>query len=152
MKKLFIIFFATALVAGCKTNDKKAGANASADEGPAQFFSPDSPDTTNLTNIEWIDNVTQDMGKVKEGAVVEVTYRFKNTGNKSLVIEDVVAGCGCTVPEKPERAFAPGEEGVIRAKFDSKGRVGTNNKYVTVTANTKPSKQQTLQFNVEVTK
>ncbi|MEO5563769.1 MAG: DUF1573 domain-containing protein, partial [Chitinophagaceae bacterium] len=80
-----------------------------------------------------------------------VSYRFKNSGNKSLVIEDVAAGCGCTVPEKPEQAFAPGEEGVIRAKFDSKGRVGTNNKFVTVTANTSPSKQQVLKFNVEVT-
>ena len=39
------------------------------------------------------------------------------------------ASCGCTVPEKPEKPFAPGEEGVIKAKFDSHGTsIGRNKK------------------------
>jgi hypothetical protein len=144
-KALIILSLATALFA-CKTNDKKVGTPLSTDEKAAT-----TTDSNNLTSIQWLDTIEQDLGKVKEGTIVEVSYRFKNTGTKSLVIADVVAGCGCTVPEKPEQAFLPGEEGVIKAKFDSKGRLGTNDKYVTVTANTTPEKQQTLRFKVEVT-
>ena len=108
-------------------------------------------DTSNYTTIEWIDKTEQDLGKVKEGTVVEVSYRFKNTGNHNLVVADVTAGCGCTTPDKPEEPIMPGQEGVIKAKFNSQGRVGPNNKQVYVRANTSPQ-QTVLNFNVEVTK
>jgi hypothetical protein len=147
MKKAIFILFVSGLFAACGSNDTQSTETTlSADDK-----SKAAADSSNFTTIQWIDSTVQDLGRVKEGAIVEVSYRFKNAGDKSLVIEDVVAGCGCTVPEKPEKAFAPGEEGVIRAKFDSKGRFGTNDKSVTVTSNTKPEKIQTLQFKVEVT-
>jgi hypothetical protein len=148
MKKLLFVLTVVALASlvACKTTDKKPENALSAEEKTKM-----GNDSANFTTIEWLDSTNADLGNVKEGAIVEVSYRFKNSGNKILVIEDVSAGCGCTVPEKPEKPFAPGEEGVIRAKFDSKGRAGPNNKYVTVTANTSPSKQQVLQFKVEVT-
>jgi hypothetical protein len=84
-----------------------------------------------------------------EGTVVNVQFRFKNTGNKMLVITDVAASCGCTVPEKPEKPIAPGAEGVIKATFDSKNRIGTNHKVITVILNTENRTQQ-LVFDVEV--
>jgi hypothetical protein len=148
MKKLLFVLTAITLVllVACRTADKKPDNTLSAEEKTKM-----ANDSANFTSIEWLDSTNTDLGKVKEGAIVEVSYRFKNSGNKTLIIEDVSAGCGCTVPEKPEKPIAPGEEGVIRAKFDSKGRAGTNNKYVTVTANTSPSKQQILQFTVNVT-
>jgi hypothetical protein len=148
MKKLLFVLTAVTLVSlvSCKTADKKPDNTLSSEERTKM-----ANDSANFTSIEWLDSTNTDLGKVKEGAIVEVSYRFKNSGTKTLVIEDVSAGCGCTVPEKPEKPFAPGEEGVIRAKFDSKGRAGTNNKYVTVTSNTSPSKQQILQFTVNVT-
>ncbi len=80
-----------------------------------------------------------------------MTFRFKNTGNKSLVIENVTAQCGCTIPEKPEKPFAPGEEGVIKAKYNGSGH-GEVRKEVYVTANTSPDKAYTLTFHVELTK
>ena len=83
--------------------------------------------------------------------MVEVSYRFKNAGDKNLVIANVSASCGCTVPEKPEKPFAPGEEGVIKAKFNSKGRSkGETRKDVFVTANTKPENLTQLSFRVEI--
>lgn len=141
---LFVIFaFA---FAACESGDKKAGSQTDAEKILL------ASDSANFTTIEWLDSTLQNLGQVKEGAIVEVSYRFRNAGDKTLVIEDVAAACGCTIPEKPEQPYAPGEEGVIKAKFDSRGRIGTNNKYVTVTANTSPSKQHTLHFNVEVSK
>jgi hypothetical protein len=150
MKKILFVLTILALISivACKTNDKKSAGTSSLSEDEKTRIANDS---ANFTSIEWLDSTNANLGKVKEGALVEVAYRFKNSGTKTLVIKDVTAGCGCTVPEKPEKPIAPGEEGVIRAKFDSKGRAGTNNKYVTVTANTTPSTQQVLQFTVEVT-
>ncbi len=109
-------------------------------------------DSANFTSIQWLDSTYRDLGKIKEGQVVEVSYRFKNAGAKNLVIANVSASCGCTVPEKPEKPFAPGEEGVIKAKFDSKGRPkGEQRKDVFVTANTNPEKLTQLSFRVEIT-
>jgi hypothetical protein len=142
MKKILIISCVLALLAACQTTDKKAVSSSEKTEALS--------DSANFTSLQWIDSNFVDLGKVKNGAVVEVSYRFKNLGTKNLIIADVVPGCGCTVPEKPEEPIAPGEEGVIRAKFDSKDRIGTNDKFITVTANTTPQ-QHTLRFKVEVT-
>lgn len=108
-------------------------------------------DSSNYTSVEWLEGSYQDLGKVVEGQVVEVSFRFRNTGANNLIIEDVTAACGCTVPEKPGKPYAPGEEGVIKAKFDSRGRKGPNDKYVTVKANTNPTRDHVLSFKIQVT-
>jgi hypothetical protein len=59
------------------------------------------------------------------------------------VIADVTASCGCTVPEKPEKAFSPGEEGVIKARFDSRDKKGEVRKMVYVSSNTLPQSTRT---------
>ncbi|HEX4877762.1 MAG TPA: DUF1573 domain-containing protein [Chitinophagaceae bacterium] len=156
MKKISLLLVIVAGVIACKSTDKKTD-----EEKMREAWIKDSTeqaekmkvlnDSTNFTSIQWLDSVYMDMGKVKEGQVVEVSYRFKNTGTKPLVIVNVVASCGCTVPEKPEEPIAPGEEGVIKAKFDSNGRKGENRKHITVDANTSPVKTHDLEFRVEVT-
>jgi hypothetical protein len=55
--------------------------------------------------------------KIKEGEIVEVTYRFKNTGNMPLVVDNVSASCGCTVPEKPEEPIMPGKRRIDKSKI-----------------------------------
>lgn len=81
-----------------------------------------------------------DFGTIYSGQKVQHQYRFKNTGKKPLVIESAQASCGCTVPEWPEDPIAPGDSGTIFVEFDSKGKRGVQNKTVTITANTYPSK------------
>lgn len=142
MKKLLFILFAAGLFACQSTDQKKMTEEERLNA---------ARDSANFTTIEWLDSTIKDLGKVKEGQVVEVNYRFKNSGNKNLIIANVRASCGCTVPEKPEKPFAPGEEGVIKAKFDSRDRKGIARKDVYVTANTTPQSSMTLTFTVEVT-
>jgi len=89
------------------------------------------------TTVSIIDSV-YNFGKVTDGEKVEYNFRFKNTGNKPLVIIKASASCGCTVPEKPERPVMPGEMGFIKVVFDSKGRVGPVDKKITVSSNTNP--------------
>jgi hypothetical protein len=148
MKKVFIILVAGISLVACKTNDKKTPGSIV----PKEERDKALKDSVNFTTIQWLDSTYKDMGKIKEGQQVEVAFRFKNSGTKNLVIDDVTASCGCTVPEKPEQAFAPGQEGVIKAKFNSKDRpIGEARKEVYVTANTKPETLQTLTFRVEIT-
>jgi hypothetical protein len=77
-------------------------------------------------------------GSVKEGEIVDYTFKFKNTGNFPLIINKATATCGCTVPEWPKEPIAAGESGVIRVKFNSKNKPNLQTKYVSINANTKP--------------
>ena len=104
-----------------------------------------------LTTLQWIDSV-KDMGKINEGQVIDIAYRFKNTGTKPLFIKSVNVSCGCTVAEKPEAAIAPGQEGEIKATFNSSGKVGSNTKSIYVYANTVGVEAHELKFMVEVAK
>jgi hypothetical protein len=89
------------------------------------------------TTVELIDSL-YDFGKTNEGEIVQFSYRFKNTGNKPLVVSDVKASCGCTIPEKPEKPIMPGEIGFILVKFNSENKPGEIHKTITVNANTNP--------------
>ena len=108
-------------------------------------------DTANFTTMQWIDSV-RDYGKVTEGQKLEVLFRFKNTGNKPLVIESVHPGCGCTVADPPKEPIAPGAEGEIKGSFDSNGKSGQQHKTIAVRANTKGSQDHELAFTVDVLK
>ena len=90
------------------------------------------------TTVQLIDSV-YDFGSITEGEKVTYNFRFKNSGKKPLVISNVSASCGCTVPEKPEQPILPGETGFIKVVFNSQGKQGHNEKNITVVANTKPS-------------
>lgn len=151
MKRIFFIGAVVAVSLACNSKGKDAATTSEKKETLTPVQEAKSiTDSANFTTVKWYDTTTQYIGKVKEGEVVEVSFKFKNTGDKPLVISNVSASCGCTVPEKPEKAFAPGEEGEIRAKFDSHGKGGVNHKSVYVTANTKPKTTHELSFQVDV--
>lgn len=160
MKKAVVISVAVISLVACKSSDKKATGNMVNKDSLTQLMkdsltgnqtNPPIVDTANNTTIQWLDSTYLDLGKQKEGKEIEITFRFKNTGNKNLVIRSVSAQCGCTIPEKPEKPFAPGEEGVIKAKYNGSGH-GETRKEVYVTANTNPSSSHTLTFRADLTK
>jgi hypothetical protein len=89
------------------------------------------------TTVQIIDSL-YNFGETKEGEIVQYNFRFKNTGDKPLIVSDVHASCGCTIPEKPEKPIMPGETGFILVKFDSNHRPGEVHKTITVTSNANP--------------
>jgi hypothetical protein len=68
---------------------------------------------------------------------VEHLFSFKNTGTGTLVIQNVLSTCGCTAPEWPKEPIEAGAEGKIRIVFDSKGKIGRQNKVITVRSNSR---------------
>ena len=89
------------------------------------------------TQVQLIDSL-HNFGTVKEGEKVSYNFRFKNAGKKPLVVISASASCGCTIPEKPERPILPGDTGFIKVVFNSAGKIGHNQKNITVKANTNP--------------
>ena len=83
-----------------------------------------------------------DFGEIMEGEKVIHNYKFTNTGDEPLIIQNAKGSCGCTVPDWERDPIAPGESSVIKVQFDSKnkGKVGggLQSKRVTITANTDP--------------
>lgn len=153
MKKIFTIFIFGVIIIACSETDKKETEVKTPKNEQPGGLDKVLEDTANFTAIHWLDSTYQDLGKVEEGRVVDVAFRFKNTGDKPLIISSVSTGCGCTtVPEKPKGPFAPGEEGVIKAKFDSKNMAGERVREVFVNANTRKSTSHILLLRVDVVK
>ncbi len=92
----------------------------------------------NLTTVELIDSVFN-FGSITEGEKVEFSFRFRNTGKFPLVITNVSATCGCTIPEKPEQPIKTGETGFIKVVFNSKSKSGHQEKSITVSSNSNPA-------------
>lgn len=81
-----------------------------------------------------------DFGQVVEGEKVVRLFEFENTGDAELLIFNVTAACGCTVPNNwPKTPVKPGEKGSIEVEFDSTDRVGQVTKKITISANTNPA-------------
>jgi hypothetical protein len=82
-----------------------------------------------------LEKKSHDFGTIEEGVQATITFTFKNTGNAPLVLNSVKASCGCTTPKWTKEPIAPGEEGVITAIYNSKGRPGNFTKTITVKHN-----------------
>lgn len=142
MKRRILFFAAIVFLISCDVRKKDRIADDEAKQ--KELALKDS------TTVSIIDS-SYNFGKVTDGEKVEYSYRFRNTGVKALVITNATASCGCTVPQKPEKPILPGETGFIKVVFDSKGRVGTAHKTITVTSNAHPGFPDLL-LTGEVTK
>lgn len=85
--------------------------------------------------ITW-EKLSHEFGDITQGEKIEHTFKFTNTGTAALVITNVEVTCGCTVPRGwPRDPIMPGEKGEITVAFSSAGKIGRQNKVVTVTSN-----------------
>ena len=85
------------------------------------------------------DKVTQNLGTFSEkDAVQNTVFTFTNVGQAPLVINQVVASCGCTVPKYDKKPIAPGQQGTINVTYNGKGKFpGHFKKSITVRSNAK---------------
>jgi hypothetical protein len=125
------------LVMSCGSKDAQHGKMVSGDKRDSLQANV-VKDTTRWTKLEWI-NDKFDFGTVPEAGQIEVSFKFKNTGEKDLLILSVEKTCGCTETQKPEGFIKPGEEGVIKAKYNTEGRPGKAEKMIHVVCNTAES-------------
>ncbi len=82
------------------------------------------------------DTMEYDFGTIVEGAVIDGVFKVTNKGKVDLIISKVQPSCGCTTPDWTKDPIRPGETGEIKFSFNSNGRVGKQNKSITVVSNT----------------
>ena len=127
MKKLFLSLIAAGvLMSACNQNGSSTannGTSGNASDAPVMKLEKD----------------TNDFGKIRSGDKVTYDFKFTNTGKSPLIITDAVATCGCTKPEWPTTPVKPGDSGAIHVTFNSVGKMGLQDKMITITANTNPA-------------
>ncbi|PVY38203.1 DUF1573 domain-containing protein [Pontibacter virosus] len=152
MKKNFLLALAlgTAMtVTSCDQNNttESEATTAEATSSVEQPQVVDNPNVVPTSQTASTENMAvmsfasteYDFGTIKEGEVVEHTFKFTNTGKSPLVIESASASCGCTAPDWTKTPVAPGEEGEVKVRFDSRNKPGQQSPTVTVRANTEPN-------------
>jgi len=83
------------------------------------------------------EEVTHDFGDIYQGDIVHYTFKYTNTGDEPLILSNVGTTCGCTVPDWSKDPVAAGEKGEFTVKFNSAGKMGKQNKVITVYSNAK---------------
>ena len=138
MKYIFILLFSLGFFA-CETTSTKK--EKTAEQAAA--------DTANYTKVHYLD-AEQNLGVLTMGESTQVTFDFKNTGDKPLYIISAEPSCGCTVADYPKQPIAPDSLGKIVAVFDTKNQaIGVFSKVITVITNSKPA-DNALVFSGEI--
>ena len=79
-----------------------------------------------------------DYGTIKKGGDGNCEFKFTNKGNKPLILQNVLASCGCTAPEWPKEPILPGQTGVIKVAYNT-NIPGVFTKTISVHSNAKNS-------------
>ena len=101
--------------------------------------------------VLYFSETKHDFGKVKEGNVVEYTFKFHNKGNETLTIKDVRTSCGCTAALVSSEKLEPGVEGTLKVELDTKNRSGKMSRTITIQSNDPkdPTKVLTVYADIE---
>ena len=91
-----------------------------------------SPPATNDSIL--FNKTVHDYGTIAKASDGTSVFTFTNKGQKPLVLSNVRASCGCTVPEWPKQPIAPGESGEIKVSYNT-NIAGNFNKTITVSSN-----------------
>lgn len=79
-----------------------------------------------------------DYGTIEQGSDGSCNFVFTNAGKTPLVLSNVRASCGCTVPTWPREPILPGKEGSIKVMYNT-NTIGSFQKSITVNSNAKNS-------------
>ena len=93
-----------------------------------------------------------DFGKVPQGPQLQYDFKFKNTGNQVLRIDNVTTSCGCTgATAGDKKEYKKGESGAITVTFNTQGREGKQEKTLMVFTNdiNEPNKTLTITCDID---
>jgi uncharacterized cupredoxin-like copper-binding protein len=100
----------------------------------------------------YVPKINHDFGTVKEGKVVEHTFKFANQGNAPLEIKNVRTSCGCTAALLSSKIIEPGKEGTLKVELDTKNRLGRLSRTITIVSNDADTKNKVLTIYADIEK
>ncbi|MBS1488803.1 MAG: DUF1573 domain-containing protein [Bacteroidetes bacterium] len=89
-------------------------------------------------------------GNVKAGVILEREVKLINTGKKELIIRHAQSNCSCLEVTPGLRVLKPGQETSIKIKLKTEGRVGPQNKSVTIYSTDPKNPVQRITFSAGV--
>lgn len=98
-----------------------------------------------------LDKDVHNYGKIKKNADGACFFTITNSGTEPLLITNAKGSCGCTVPNWPKEAIAPGDSAQMKVTYAT-NRVGPINKTVTITSNSSNGKTKVVRIKGEVLK
>ena len=113
------------------------------------FSSLSEDDLKNAPIVEF-DGKDFDFGDIKQGDKVEHTFMLKNAGKRDLVIRRVSSSCGCTAVTPEKTLVAQNESVPLKVSFNSTGRMGRQNKSITVITNDPKNSTSVLRISSNV--
>ena len=145
--KVTDIFLVLIILASCANNQKQ---KITADLVKSPLTADKNAKEVSMPIIE-IENDVYNFIEVIEGESVSADFLIKNTGDAPLLIRSAKGSCGCTVPQWPKEPILAGDKSIIQVTFNSAGKLGNQNKTVTLVTNAIPStKVLTIKGNVIV--
>lgn len=145
MRKSILAISLFLFIASANAQDSKTPAPAAIT--PAATPAP--AENKNAPELKF-DAEQYDFGTIKQGEKVTYDFEFINSGKEPLIISEAHGSCGCTVPQWPKEPIAKGAKGSIHVEFNSTGKMGMQDKTVTITSNAKSGQKVLhLKGNVE---
>ncbi len=133
MKKSIVFASFCLLMTAAFAQDKKAAPAPTT--VPAQAAPADMKNAPEMTfEVE-----EYNFGTIKQGESVTREFSFTNTGKEALIISNAQGSCGCTVPQYPKEPIVSKGKNSIKVTFNSAGKMGMQDKTVTITSNAKNS-------------
>jgi hypothetical protein len=102
------------------------------------FKSYAQPQVADTTLVMQFESLVHDYGTIAKGSDGTCEFKFTNGGKTPLLLQNVSASCGCTVPEWTREPVQPGKSGSIKVRYNT-AIVSGFTKTVTVVSNAKNS-------------
>ena len=89
------------------------------------------------------DQTTIEYGTIAENSDGYRVFKFKNTGDKPLILSNVKPSCGCTSPKWSKEEILPGKTGEITVGYDTRIK-GNFRRSIEVYSNDRKNKRTTI--------
>lgn len=122
MKMIKIVMLAVAL-----------GLMSFATISPVKHLIAKTESKSTASTISW-KTESIDVGEIPQGKPKAIVFEFKNSGNTTVIITNVVGSCGCTATDYTKEAILPGKTAKVTATYNAANK-GAFTKTVTVTTN-----------------
>ena len=113
---------------------------------PSILLAQESKKEMNV-KILGIEELFFDFGRIPQGKPVHHVFMVKNLSDKSILLDNIQASCGCTTPEWSRESIAPGAKAEIKVGYNS-AAIGSFEKTINVQFGKGDSETLSIRGNV----
>jgi hypothetical protein len=83
-------------------------------------------------HIEFLNPEKIDVGKIREGEIVDGSIKFVNVGTSEVTIKDIRTSCGCTAAKPDKKTYSVGDTAEINYTLKTSGFKGSIRKSIRI--------------------